>query len=309
MTQPTQSCGFIALLGKPNAGKSTLINRLVGQKLAIVTPKAQTTRSRITGVCLHETTHDDAPLAAQMVFVDVPGVFAPKEKDKFEKAMVEAAWAGASDADHVLLLVDSQKGMDEELEEVLKRAKLINKPTSLILNKIDLINKTELLALTAKLNEMLDFKATYMISALKGDGVELLKDEVAKLLPKSPWLYPEDQLTDIPMRLLASEITREKCFFRLDKELPYSMTVETESWEEQKDGSVKIHQNIFVQREGQKGIVLGKGGANLKQIGADARRDMRKQFDCNVHLFLFVKVREGWKDNPEMYSYLGLQHR
>lgn len=308
MTDKTQSCGFIALLGKPNAGKSTLMNRLVGQKLAIVTPKAQTTRSRITGVCIHETQEHGALLEAQMIFVDVPGVFAPKEKDKFERAMVEAAWSGAADADHVLLLVDSQKGIDDELEEVLKRANTINKPTSLILNKIDLINKNELLELTAQLNAMLTFEATYMISALKGDGVKTLKDEVAKLLPKSPWLYPEDQLTDIPMRLLASEITREKCFFRLDKELPYSMTVETESWEERADGSVAIHQNIFVQREGQKGIVLGKGGANLKQIGADARRDMSRQFDCKVHLFLFVKVREGWKDNPEMYSYLGLKH-
>lgn len=305
MTQnKNTTCGFVALLGRPNAGKSTLLNNLVGQKLAIVTPKAQTTRNRITGVCLHETETSNG----QLIFVDVPGVFIPKEKERFEKAMVDAAWSGAADADHVLLMVDVSKPIDEEMEKVLQRAQTLSKPTHLVLNKIDLIKRENLLAITADLNARMSFENTFMISALKGDGVEHLKTALADTLPQTPWLYPEDQLTDLPMRLLASEITREKCFFRLDKELPYSMTVETESWEDRADGSIAIHQNIFVQREGQKGIVLGKGGENLKQIGADARRDMSRQFGCKVHLFLFIKVREKWKDNPESYNYLGLNY-
>lgn len=298
-------CGFIALLGKPNAGKSTLLNQLVGQKLAIVTPKAQTTRNRITGAVMHEA----GDVKTQMIFVDIPGVFMPKESAKFEKAMVNAAWSGSADADMVALLVDSSKPIDEEMEQILERVNALKKPTYLVLNKIDVIDKAKLLELTAQLNERCEFQETFMISALKGQGVDDLKASLAKQLPEGPLLYPEDQLTDMPMRLLASEITREKCFIRLDKELPYALTVETEKWEEREDGSVAVHQNIIVQREGQKGIVLGKGGSMLKTIGGDARRDMQRQFGCTVHTFLFVKVREGWKDNPENYRYMGLEYK
>ncbi len=294
-------CGYIALLGAPNAGKSTLMNRLVGHKLAIVTPKAQTTRSRITGVTLHGQ--------AQMIFLDVPGVFDPGEAKQFERAMVDCAWQGVADADVVLLIIDAQKGWNEENQALLDRLKTTSKPACLAINKIDLVPKERLLELAAKANETVNFEQTFMISALKGDGTESLLDALAEVLPDGPWLYPEDHLTDVAERVLASEITREQCFFQLREELPYSLTVETEAWEEKEDGSIKIDQVIYVEREGQKGIVLGKGGAMLKKIGEKARKAIEKQWGCRVHLFVFVKVREKWKIDPEKYNYLGLEYK
>ncbi|MCI5049974.1 MAG: GTPase Era [Rickettsiales bacterium] len=294
-------CGYIALLGAPNAGKSTLLNRLIGQKLAIVTPKAQTTRNRITGAMIHEQ--------AQLIFVDVPGVFNPGESKKLEKAMVECAWNGAADADMVLMIMDARKGFDEENEAILERLEQLKKPASLVLNKIDVIDKEKLLALASEANERFGFEQIYMISALKGDGVEKLKSDMAEIMPEGPWLFPEDYLTDLSERLLASEITREKLFLRLREELPYALTVETEQWEEFDNGSIRMEQIVFVEREGQKGIVLGKQGSMLKQIGKDAREDMQKLWGCKVHLFLFVKVRENWKTNPDTYRYLGLNQK
>ena len=292
------TCGYIALLGAPNAGKSTLLNRLVGQKLAIVTPKAQTTRNRITGAVIHG--------GSQLIFVDVPGVFTPPESKQFEKAMVQCAWNGVSDADVVAVLIDSKRGLDEENEKIIERLSGTKKPAVLILNKVDLVPKERLLELTAKANELHNFEQTFMISALKGDGVVSIKDELAKALPEGPWLFPEDHLTDLSERLIASEVTREKLFMTLREELPYALTVETENWEEREDGSIKIDQVVYVEREGQKGIVLGKGGQTLKRIGQMSRTEIEKLWRCKIHLFLFVKVRENWKSNPDIYRYLGL---
>lgn len=297
----TSRCGYIALLGSPNAGKSTLLNQLVGQKLAIVTPKAQTTRSRITGLVIHE--------GAQLIFVDVPGVFNPGESKKFEQAMVSCAWSGVGDADVVLFILDAKRGLDEENRLILERLAQSGKRASLVLNKVDLLAKDALLGLTADANQAFPFEATYMISALKGDGVAYLKDQLAKALPESVWLFPEDHLTDLPSRLIASEVTREKLFMLLREELPYSLMVETESWKEQKDGSIRIEQAIIVEREGQKGIVLGKKGQMLKRVGELARTEIGQLWETNVHLFLFVKVKENWKNAPEMYHYLGLDYK
>lgn len=294
-------CGYIALLGSPNAGKSTLLNQLVGQKIAIVTPKAQTTRSRITGLVIHQQ--------SQLIFVDVPGVFEPGESKPFERAMVACAWSGVGDADVVLFMLDAKRGLDDENRQILDRLRQSGKKASLVLNKIDLINKDALLTLTAQANELFGFDSTYMISALKGDGVDRLKDELAKAVPEGAWLYPEDHLTDLPSRLIASEITREKLFLLLREELPYSLMVETESWKEQKDGSIRIDQAIIVEREGQKGIVLGKNGQMLKRTGELARIEIGKLWETPVHLFLFVKVRENWKNSPEAYQYLGLDYK
>jgi len=297
----TTRCGYIALLGSPNAGKSTLLNQLVGQKLAIVTPKAQTTRSRITGLVIHGQ--------SQLIFVDVPGVFHPGESKKFEQAMVACAWSGVGDADVVLFLLDAKRGLDEENQQILERLKKTGKRASLVLNKVDLVAKEALLGLTAQANEAFPFEATYMISALKGDGVDHLKDRLAQAVPESVWLFPEDHLTDLPSRLIASEITREKLFMLLREELPYSLMVETESWKEQKDGSIRIEQAIIVEREGQKGIVLGKQGQMLKRVGELARAEIGELWQTNVHLFLFVKVKENWKSAPDMYQYLGLDYK
>ncbi|MBN66414.1 MAG: GTPase Era [Rickettsiales bacterium] len=293
-----EKCGYIALLGAPNAGKSTLMNNLVGTKLAIVTPKAQTTRARMTGICIHD--------ASQLIFIDVPGVFDAGEKP-FEKAMVASAWAGVADADIVLVMVDAKRGLDDENKALITRLKDMGKPAALVLNKIDTVAKEVLLELASEAQELYSFSHIFMISALKGEGVSDVKDYVAESVPEGPWLYPEDQLTDAPERLMASEITREKCFFKLREELPYALTVETESWEERKDGSIKINQVIYVQREGQKGIVLGKQGAMLKAIGEASRKEIEALWETKVHLFLFVKVRENWKSNPDTYRYMGLE--
>lgn len=289
--------GFIALLGAPNAGKSTLLNTLVGSKIAIVTPKAQTTRSSIRGICMAGN--------AQLVFVDTPGIF--NASHRFEKAMVASAWNGAADADAVLLLVDAARGMDANTAQIIDALKEQGRCAVLVLNKVDVAKKEKLLALTQLLNETGIFEHTFMISAREGDGVQDMLHYLVQAMPEGPWFYPEDQLTDISERLLASEITREKLFMALSQELPYSLTVETEAFERQKNGGIKIHQVIYVQRESQKTIVLGKGGQRLKAIGQAAREELSALWETKVHVFLFVKVRENWKENPEIYHYLGLE--
>ncbi len=292
---PTR-CGFVALIGAPNAGKSTLLNALVGAKVVIVTHKVQTTRSRIIGIAIEE--------ASQLVFVDTPGIFAPRRR--LDRAMVSAAWKGARDADLTALLIDVRKGIDDDVERILKGLKAAGGKTVLLLNKIDLVKKPALLELAASLDRSGLFSETFMISALNGDGVADLKTHFAAAVPEGPWLYPEDQLSDITDRLLAAEATREQIYLRLHQELPYATTVETESWQEQEDGSLRIEQLIFVQRDSQKGIVIGKGGQALKAIGAAARQEMERLFERRVHLFLYVKVSEKWAERPDHYSKIGL---
>jgi len=300
----TTFCGFCAIIGAPNAGKSTLTNSLVGSKVAIVSPKVQTTRMTVRGVALAGET--------QIVFVDTPGIFRPRRR--LDRAMVGAAWAGAEDADAILLVVDaadlaansnSPGARDTAaILEGLKEAK--GKKTALVLNKIDGMKRTDLLPMVERFHAEAVFEDVFLLSALKGDGVSDVAAWVAARMPEGPWLYPEDQAADIPMRLLAAEITREKIYHRLHDELPYASAVETEKWEERKDGSVRIDQVIFVQRDGQKGIVLGKGGQTVKAIGELARKEMEDLFGRRVHLFLFVKVREDWADNREHYREIGL---
>ena len=290
-------CGFIALIGATNAGKSTLINTLVGSKVSIVSRKVQTTRALVRGIAVEG--------AAQLVFIDTPGIFAPRRR--LDRAMVTTAWSGAHDADIVALLIDAKKGIDEEAEGVLAKLSDVRQPTVLVLNKVDLADKPALLALAQRANGKAAFAATFMLSALSGDGVADLKRWLADRVPAGPWHYPEDQISDAPLRSLAAEITREKLFDRLHQELPYQSTVETESWKEQKDGAVRIEQTIYVERESQRKIVLGKGGATIKAIGADARKEIAALAEQPVHLFLFVKVREGWGDDPERYRGMGLE--
>ncbi len=293
---PTR-CGFVALIGEPNAGKSTLLNSLVGSKVSIVSRKVQTTRALIRGIALEGE--------AQVVFVDTPGIFRPKRR--LDRAMVTSAWGGAGDADVVCLLVDSRKRIDEDVEALTARLADVRRPRMLLLNKIDLIERPKLLALAAALNERVPFEKTFMISALTGDGVEDLRRDLAARMPPSPWLYPEDQVSDAPIRMLAAEITREKLFDRLHEELPYRSTVETDSWQERPDGSVRIEQTIFVERDSQRSIVLGKDGQTIKAIGSAARRDIAEVAETKVHLFLFVKVRENWGDDPARYREMGLE--
>ena len=290
------SCGFVALIGAPNAGKSTLLNGLVGAKVSIVSRKVQTTRGLVRGIALEGD--------AQIVFVDTPGIFAPRRR--LDRAMVSSAWGGAGDADVVCLLVDARRGPDEETDAILSRLPQVRRPKMLILNKIDTIERSKLLGLTAALNERLPFERTFMVSALNGDGVDDFRRALAGLMPPSPWLYPADQVSDAPLRSLAAEITREKIFERLHQELPYHSTVETDSWQERPDGSVRIEQTVFVERDSQRMIVLGKGGATIKAIGQAARRDIAEAAETNVHLFLHVKVRENWADDPARYREMGL---
>ena len=294
-----QKCGFVAVVGPPNAGKSTLSNALVGQKVAIVTQKAQTTRMRLRAVVMHNE--------AQIILVDTPGIFEPKQR--LDRAMVNEAWLGIDDADEVLLVLDAAHAKSPETDIALERLSTSKKPVSLVLNKIDTVARDTLLGLVQKLNEIVPFKDTFLISALSGDGLQRLKDTLGARMPDGPWLYPEDQAADIPSLLLASEITREKLFLRLHQELPYALTVETEKWEPRKDGSVRIEQTVFVRRDGQKAIVLGKGGKAIKDIGAESRKELEEIFDCRVHLFLFVKVRKNWQEDPERYRVLGLDYR
>ncbi len=295
-SDPTR-CGFVAVIGAPNVGKSTLVNALVGGKVTIVSPKVQTTRSLVRGITLEGR--------SQLIFVDTPGLFAPRRR--LERAMVTSAWSGAQDADVALLVVDAKRGLDADTGAILDRLAGLAARKALVLNKIDLVAKPALLALAQAANARLAFAATFMISALSGDGVADLKTWLAGEAPEGPWLYPEDQMSDAPMRSLAAEITREKLFLRLHQELPYRSTVETEAWKEQPDGSVRIEQTIYVERESQRKIVLGKGGQTIKAIGSDARKEIATLIGQPVHLFLFVKIREDWADDPERYREMGLE--
>ncbi|BAT60725.1 GTPase Era [Variibacter gotjawalensis] len=297
MNDTKQRCGFVALIGAPNVGKSTLTNGLVGTKVSIVTPKVQTTRALIRGIAIDGD--------AQIIFVDTPGIFRPRRR--LDRAMVTTAWSGAHDADLVALVIDAQRGLDEEAETILNKLKDVRQPKALILNKVDLVEKPKLLDLTVAVNAAGTFEATFMVAALSGYGVEDVRDWFARNVPAGPWLYPEDQLTDAPQRHLASEITREKLYLRLHEELPYQSTIETETWEDRKDGSARIEQTIYVERESQRKIVLGKGGQTIKAIGAAAREELAEILERPVHLFLFVKVREGWGDDPERYREMGIE--
>jgi len=290
-------CGFVALIGAPNAGKSTLVNQLVGTKVSIVTHKVQTTRSIIRGIALRGK--------SQIVFVDTPGVFEPKRR--LERALVETAWGGAREADLIAVLIDSARGLDGAVEDLLARVRGLRQPKILVLNKIDAVKKESLLVLAAAANERVPFERTFMISALTGDGCGDLLDWLAAAVPPGPWLYPEDQVTDLPLRQLAAEITREKLFMRLHDELPYSLTVETERWEDRPDGSARVEQAIHVERESQKKIVIGKGGETIKAISMAARKEIAEAADKPIHLFLFVKVHEKWKDDPERYREMGIE--
>ncbi|MCS0497014.1 GTPase Era [Ancylobacter mangrovi] len=295
-TPETTRCGFVALIGAPNAGKSTLTNALVGTKVSIVSHKVQTTRSLVRGIAIEGVT--------QIVLVDTPGIFAPKRR--LEKAMVRSAWSGAGDADAVVLLIDARVGLTEDVEAIIRGLADVRRPRAILLNKVDLVKRENLLELAAAIADRVSFDRLFMVSALTGDGLAELRDWLAGMLPLGPWLYPEDQISDAPMRMLAAEITREKLFHRLHQELPYRSTVETESWQERKDGSVRIEQTIFVERESQRKIVLGKGGETIKAISTAARAELADIVEAPVHLFLFVKVRENWADDPERYREMGL---
>lgn len=299
--QPTRA-GFVALIGEPNAGKSTLLNRMVGAKVSIVTHKVQTTRARIRGICMAGQT--------QIVFVDTPGLFRPRRR--LDRAMVKAAWGGAADADIVVLLIEAHRGLTEGVQAILDRMKeemVTGRPVALAINKIDRVKAETLLALAEKMNAAYPFAKTFMISAERGYGVEDLRDWLAAELPEGAWYYPEDQLADLPLRMLAAEMTREKLTLRLHEELPYQLTVETEKWEERPDGSVRIDQLIYVARDGHKGIVLGKGGETVKAVGQAARAEISEFLGRPVHLFLQVLVRPNWLDEKERYSEMGLDFR
>ena len=290
-------CGFVALIGAPNVGKSTLVNALVGSKVTIVSRKVQTTRALIRGIVIENN--------AQIILVDTPGIFLPKRR--LDRAMVSTAWSGAHDADLVCVLLDAKAGLDEEADAILNKLESVKHPKILVLNKIDLIPREKVLALAQSANERMKFEHTFMISALSGDGVDDLRATLAARVPPGPFHYPEDQMSDAPLRHLAAEITREKIFRQLHQELPYQSTVETDSWTERKDKSVRIEQTIFVERESQRKIVLGKGGATIKSIGADSRKEIAEIVGVPVHLFLFVKVRENWGDDPNRYREMGLE--
>jgi GTP-binding protein Era len=296
MNDETRRCGFVALIGAPNAGKSTLINRLVGTKVAIVSRKVQTTRRLVRGIALHGD--------AQIIFVDTPGIFEPRRR--LDRAMVDAAWGSAAEADLVGLLVDARSGADEATDALMVSLKAIQVPRILILNKIDLVAAETLLPLAERLNTSGLFAETFMISAARGHGTEHLMERLAALLAPGPWLYPADQVTDAPLRALAAELTREKLFERLHDELPYQATVETESWRDQPDGSARVEQTIYVTRESHKKIVIGDGGKMIKSIGQAARKEIGLAAEQTIHLFLFVKVRESWADDPQRYREMGL---
>jgi GTPase len=293
---PTR-CGFVAIIGAPNSGKSTLLNTLASYKLAIVSRKVQTTRSRVRAIILEGR--------SQIIFVDTPGIFLPRRR--LDEAMVNAAWEGATDADAVLFLIDARTGLTEDVTRIAEKLKQRPSLRVLVLNKIDIVQRERLLTLAGQLNELCSFEQTFMISASTGDGVQEMKRKLAGIVPPGPWLYPEDQISDIPQRLIASEITREKIYERLHQELPYASTVETENWDERPDGSVRIEQVIFVERENQRKIILGKGGQVIKEIGRSAREELSVMLERKVHLFLFVKVRENWATDPERLRAMGLE--
>jgi GTP-binding protein Era len=290
-------CGFVAIIGAPNVGKSTLVNALVGSKVTIVSPKVQTTRAIIRGIAIAG--------ASQLIFVDTPGIFAPRRR--LDRAMVATAWSGAHDADIIALMIDAKRGLDEESTAIAAKLADMRASRILIVNKVDLVAKPSLLGLVQEVNERLAVAATFMISAASGDGVEAVKQWLADHVPEGPWHYPEDQISDAPLRALAAEITREKIYLRLHQELPYRSTVETDQWKELRDGSVRIEQTIYVERESQRKIALGKGGQAIKAIGALAREEIARLIEKPVHLFLFVKVREGWEDDPARYREMGLE--
>ena len=290
-------CGFVALIGAPNVGKSTLVNALVGSKVTIVSRKVQTTRALIRGIVIDNN--------AQIILVDTPGIFMPKRR--LDRAMVSTAWTGAHDADLVCVLLDAREGIDEEAEAILTKVATVNHSKILVINKVDIVSKEKLLKLAQAANERLKFAETFMVSAMTGDGVDDLRHSLAAMVPPGPFHYPEDQMSDAPMRHLAAEITREKIFRQLHQELPYQSTVETDSWTERKDKSIRIEQTIFVERESQRKIMLGKGGATIKSIGADSRKEIAEIVGQPVHLFLFVKVRENWGDDPNRYREMGLE--
>ncbi|MEI4260902.1 GTPase Era [Roseovarius sp. D0-M9] len=297
----TTRAGFVALIGEPNAGKSTLLNRMVGAKVSIVTHKVQTTRARIRGVALEGET--------QLIFVDTPGLFTPRRR--LDRAMVAAAWGGASDADVVVLLIEAHRGITEGVERILENLPNVTKgrKVALAINKIDRVESPRLLKLTQEMNARFAFDETYLISAEKGHGVDTLRQWLAGEMPESPWLYPEDQIADLPMRMIAAEITREKLTLRLHQELPYQLTVETENWEERDDGSARIDQLIYVMRDGHKGIVLGRKGETIKQVGAASRTELEEFLGRRVHLFLQIKVRPNWLEEAERYSEMGLDFK
>ena len=290
-------CGFVALIGAPNVGKSTLVNALVGSKVTIVSRKVQTTRALIRGIVIENN--------AQIILVDTPGIFSPKRR--LDRAMVSTAWSGAHDADLVCVLLDAKAGVDEEADAILGKVASVDHEKILVINKIDLVPREKLLALAKTANDRLHFAGTFMISALSGDGVDDLRHRLAEMVPAGPFHYPEDQMSDAPMRHLAAEITREKIFRQLHQELPYQSTVETDSWAERKDKSIRIEQTIFVERESQRKIVLGKNGSTIKSIGAESRKEIAEIVGAPVHLFLFVKVRENWGDDPDRYREMGLE--
>ncbi len=301
MTDDTRA-GFVALIGEPNAGKSTLLNRMVGAKVSIVTHKVQTTRARIRGIVIEGQ--------SQIVFVDTPGIFRPRRR--LDRSMVKAAWGGASDADIVVLLIEAHRGLTEGAEAIIERLRdemPRGKPVALAINKIDRVKAEVLLALAQKVNEAFPFVKTFMISAERGHGVDALREWLAAEVPEGPWFYPEDQIADLPMRMIAAEMTREKLTLRLHEELPYQLTVETEKWEDKPDGSTRIDQIVYVSRDGHKGIVLGNGGETIKAIGTAARAEISAFLDRKVHLFLQVKVRENWQEEAERYSEMGLDFK
>lgn len=292
----TQKCGLVAIVGAPNAGKSTLVNALVGQKVAIVSPKAQTTRTRLMGIALHGET--------QMMLLDTPGIFEPNRR--LDRAMVQAAWGGAQDADIILFVVDSKAGLGAKVERIVEGLRHRPEPKMLVLNKVDIAAKDKLLVHAARLNEMMDFTDVLMVSAETGDGLDLLKDKIAEYLPEGPWHFPEDQVSDATDRMTSAEITREQLYLQLHAELPYATAIETEKYTERDDGSVEIHQQIKVERDSQKAIVLGKGGTRLKQIGSAARAEIAKSLGCRVHLYLHVKVDPKWDEDRGLYRDIGL---
>jgi GTP-binding protein Era len=297
-TQSDTRCGFVALIGAPNSGKSTLTNALVGAKVTIVTHKAQTTRGPVRGILLDGK--------SQVILVDTPGIFQPKRR--LDRAMFATAWERASDADIVALVIDAKRGIDDGLATILSRLPQVKRPKVAVLNKIDVVDKPDLLRLASELSAGKHFDQLFMISALTGDGVNDLKTYLAQNVPPGPWLYPEDQLTDASLRQTASEITREKLFIRLHDELPYSLTVETTQWKELSDGSIRVEQTIYVQRDSQKKIVIGAHGETIKRISMEAREDIVGVAGVPVHLFLFVKVRERWGEDPERYREMGLDY-
>lgn len=297
MSAAETRCGVVAVMGAPNAGKSTLVNRLVGSKVSIVSPKVQTTRARVTGIALDGQT--------QMILLDTPGVFVPRRR--LDRSMVDAAWRTATDADGVLMLVDAKRGNDDQTRLLIDGLKERQITAVLALNKIDLVHRPQLLDLAAQINQLGNFSDTFMISAENGDGINDLKAFMSARMPVGPWLYPEDEATDMPARLLAAEVTREHAFRQLHQELPYSLAVETESWEDQEDGSAKINQVIYVGKEGHRKIVIGAKGAQIKQIGAASRAELGRLLDRKIHLFLHVKVAENWDERRDFYRLWGLE--